>query len=170
MGNNTSSMASSRVTKKKKQQRRKHRPQCRRGMFNHVDGRNYREDHAVAGPYQWVTVFFNWADRRLTDEELMDLVLARIHARDGIISSRPVHHDVKFCLSLPIPELWQRTDIIIVGGAQNMARWYKEQIQHAGMRINRQYLFRAQNRKDCCYRKAWRSGQSVDGLGRLNRQ
>ncbi|KAJ5121000.1 uncharacterized protein N7515_008961 [Penicillium bovifimosum] len=116
-------------------------------MFNHVDGRNYREDHAVAGPYPWVTVFFNWADRRLTDEELMDLVLARIHARDGIISSRPVHHDVK-----------------------NMARWYKEHIQHAGMRINRLYLFRAQNRKDCCYRRAWRGGQSVDGLGRLNRQ
>jgi hypothetical protein len=145
MGNEVSSMSSSRVAKKKNK-RAKHR----RGMFTYPNGRNIREDHTLAGANQWVTVFFDWTDRKVNDEELMDLVVARIDARDGIISSQPVHHDVKFCLSLRVPKIWHRTDVSIAAGAKLVAQWHKSEIRHAGMRINRRYLFRAANRKTSC--------------------
>lgn len=118
----------------------------RRGMFNHPSGCNIPEYYPLAGVNQWVTIFFNWADVQYTDEELMDLVMARINARDGIISSQPVHHDVKWCLSLRVPGNWHRGDVSIAATAKVIAQWYQSEIRHAGLRINREYLFRGSNR------------------------
>jgi hypothetical protein len=116
-------------------------------MFNYPNGRNIREEPHVPGANQWVTVFFNWADHKYNDEELMDLVLARINARDGIISSEPVHHDVKWCLSLRVPGYWKPTDVSIAGAAKVIAQWHQSEMRHAGMKVNRRYLFRGNNRK-----------------------
>ncbi|KAJ5458740.1 hypothetical protein N7475_010128 [Penicillium sp. IBT 31633x] len=142
MGNSVSAIGSSRVTRQKKKGTR-----YRRGMFNHPSGRNIPEDYMQPGVNQWVTVFFNWSERQYNDEELMDLVVARINARDGIISSQPVHHDVKWCLSLRVPSNWHHGDFSIAATAKVIAQWYQSEIRHAGVRINRRYLFRGQNRK-----------------------
>ncbi|KAF9253811.1 hypothetical protein DTO006G1_8897 [Penicillium roqueforti] len=136
-----SSVDSSPVTKEAKKRTKL------QGMFNYPDGRNIREKHYPAGRNQWVTVFFNWADHQLDDEDLMDLVVARIVARDGIISSEPVHHDVKWCLSLRVPGYWNLSDIEIASTAKDIAKWYRSEIRHAGMQINRRYLFRRNNRR-----------------------
>ncbi|CAI7631010.1 unnamed protein product [Penicillium glandicola] len=118
-----------------------------RGMFNYPNGRNIREEHNPAKINQWVTVFLNWADHKYNDEELMDLVVARINARDGIISSQPVHHDVKWCLSLRVPGYWNPSDVSIAAAARVIAQWHKSEMRHAGMKINRRYLFRGNNRR-----------------------
>lgn len=141
MGNHVSAIDSRRVTKKAKKRTNL------RGMFNYPNGRNIREEPHVPGANQWVTVFFNWADHKYNDEELMDLVLARINARDGIISSEPVHHDVKWCLSLRVPGYWKPTDLAIAGAAKVIAQWHQSEMRHAGMKINRRCLFRGNNRK-----------------------
>ncbi|OQE71762.1 hypothetical protein PENNAL_c0101G01576 [Penicillium nalgiovense] len=140
MGNHVSAIDSCRVTKKAKKRNL-------RGMFNYSNGRNIREEPHVPGGNQWVTVFFNWADHKYNDEELMDLVVARINARDGIISSEPVHHDVKWCLSLRVPGYWKPTDVSIAGAAKVIAQWHQSEMRHAGMKINRRYLFRGSNRR-----------------------
>ncbi|KAJ5422848.1 hypothetical protein N7445_010956 [Penicillium cf. griseofulvum] len=141
MGNKVSVIDSPRVTKKGKKRARN------RGMFNYPNGRNIREDDYPAGANQWVTVFFNWADHKYNDKELMDLVVARINARDGIISSEPVHHEVKWCLSLRIPGYWKPSDVSIAGAAKVIAQWHQSEMCHAGVKINRKYLFRGSNRK-----------------------
>lgn len=141
MGNQASTMDSSRVTKKAK------KPTKLRGMFNHPNGRNIPEGHNSTKANQWVTVFFNWGDHKYNDEDLMDLVMARINARDGIISSEPVHHDVKWCLSLRIPGDWSPTDISIAAAAKVIAKWHQSEMRHAGMMVNRRYLFRGNNHK-----------------------
>ncbi|OQD67889.1 hypothetical protein PENPOL_c003G02282 [Penicillium polonicum] len=141
MGNQVSTMGSSRVTKKAKKRIKL------RGMFNYPNGRNIPEEYNVTKPNHWVTVFFNWADHKYSDRELMDLVVARINARDGIISSEPVHHDVKWCLSLRVPGYWNPTDTSVAGAAKVVAQWHQSEMRHAGMKINRRYLFRSNNRK-----------------------
>ncbi|KAJ9486093.1 hypothetical protein VN97_g7254 [Penicillium thymicola] len=141
MGNQVSTVDSSRVSKKAKK--------CTklRGMFNYPNGRNIPEEYNLTKPNQWVTVFFNWADHKYNDEELMDLVVARINARNGIISSEPVHHDVKWCLSLRVPTYWNPTDVSIAATAKVVAQWHQSEMRHAAMKINRRYLFRGNNRK-----------------------
>ena len=116
-------------------------------MFNYPNGRNIREQYNSIRANQWVTVFFNWADHKYNDEELMDLVVARINARDGIISSEPVHHDVKWCLSLRVPEYWNPSDVSITAAAKVIAKWHQSEMRNAGMKINRRYLFRGNNRR-----------------------
>jgi hypothetical protein len=140
MESKVSAIDSSRVTKNKRHLRIP-------GMFNHPNGKNIREDKYPAGSNHWVTVFFNWADRKCSDHELMDLVVTRINARDGIISSEPVHHDVKWCLSLRVPGYWNPSDVSIAGTAKVIAQWYQIEMCHAGVKINRKYLFRGSNRK-----------------------
>ncbi|OQE41299.1 hypothetical protein PENCOP_c005G02882 [Penicillium coprophilum] len=140
MGNKVSAI-DSRVTKERKKR------VMIRGMFNYPNGRNILEEHHSTGANQWVTVFFNWADYKYNDEELMDLVVARINARNGIISSGPVHHDVKWCLSLRVPEYWKSSDVSIAAAAKVIAQWYQSEMRHAGVKINRRYLFRGCNRK-----------------------
>ncbi|KAJ5382138.1 hypothetical protein N7517_000049 [Penicillium concentricum] len=141
MGNKVSAI-DSRVTKKGKKRVKT------LGMFNYPNGRNIREEYRRTGGTQWVTVFFNWADHKYNDEELMDLVVARINARDGMISSEPVHHDIKWCLSLRVPGYWKPTDISIAAAAKVIAQWHKSEMRHAGVKINRRYLFRDSNRKN----------------------
>ncbi|KAJ5493561.1 hypothetical protein N7463_009648 [Penicillium fimorum] len=125
MGNKVSAI-DSRVTKEGKKRIRN------RGMFNYPNGRNIREEYHRAGAGQWVTVFFNWADHKYHDEELMALVVARINARDGIISSEPIHHDVKWCLSLRVPEYWKPSDVSIAAAAKVIAQWHQSEMRHAG--------------------------------------
>lgn len=141
MGNQVSTVDSSRVSKKARK--------CTklRGMFNYPNGRNIPEEYSLTKPNQWVTVFFNWADHKYNDEELMDLVVARINARNGIISSEPVHHDVKWCLSLRVPTYWNPTDVSITATAKVVAQWHQSEMRYAGMKINRRYLFRGINPK-----------------------
>ncbi|KAJ5779939.1 hypothetical protein N7457_005099 [Penicillium paradoxum] len=142
MENQVSAVGSSQVTKKAKQ--------CikhRRGMFNYPNGCNIRENYTPDDANQWVTVFFNWADRLYSDEELMDLVIARINARDGTISSQPVHHDIRWCLSLCVPGSWHASDFSIAGTAKAVAQWYQSEMRHAGICINRGYMFRDNHRK-----------------------
>lgn len=141
MGNQASAMDSSRVTKKAKRRTKI------RGMFNYPNGQNILEEHNLTKANHWVTVFFNWADHKYNYEELMDLVVARINARDGIISSEPVHHDVKWCLSLRIPGYWNPTDVSIAAAAKVVAQWHQSEMRHASMKINRRYLFRCNNHK-----------------------
>ncbi|OQE06161.1 hypothetical protein PENVUL_c019G03166 [Penicillium vulpinum] len=145
MGNTVSAIDSSRVTRKAKKRARN------RGMFNYPNGRNIQEEYSPSGANQWVTVFFNWADHKYNDEELMDLVVARINARDGIISSEPVHHDIKWCLSLRVPVYWNPSDISIAGTAKVIAQWHQSEMRHAGVKINRKYLFRGSNRRKKCH-------------------
>ncbi|CAI7636148.1 unnamed protein product [Penicillium discolor] len=141
MGNQASAMDSSRVTKKAKKRT------MLRGMFDYPNGRNISEEHNPTKANHWVTVFFKWADHKYNDEDLMDLVVARINARDGIISSEPVHHDVKWCLSLRIPGYWDPTDVSIAAAAKVVAKWHQSEMRHTGMKINRKYLFRGNNHK-----------------------
>ncbi|KGO40638.1 hypothetical protein PEXP_071420 [Penicillium expansum] len=129
MGNKASAIHSSRVTKKAKKRNNL------RGMFNYPNGRNIREQYNSTRANQWVTVFFNWADHKYNDEELMDLVVARINARDGIISSEPVHHDVKWCLSLRVPEYWNPSDVSITAAAKVIAKWHQSEMRNAGLWI-----------------------------------
>ncbi|KGO74953.1 hypothetical protein PITC_031910 [Penicillium italicum] len=125
MGNKVSAIDSSRVEKKAKKRANL------RGMFNYPNGRNIREEHNSTRANQWVTVFFNWTDHKYNDDELMDLVMARINARDGIISSEPVHHDVKWCLSLRVPGYWNPSDFSIAAAAKVIAKWHQSEMRHA---------------------------------------
>jgi hypothetical protein len=117
-----------------------------RGMFNYPNGRNITEEADPPGENQYVTVFFNWSDRLRNDGQLMDLVVDHIMARDGIITPTPVHHDIRFCLSLRVPRHWKPTDASVTSIAIGIAQWYKSEIIHAGMNIDRSYLFRFAHR------------------------
>jgi hypothetical protein len=115
-----------------------------RGMFNKANGRNILEP-VPPGENQYVTVFFSWADRLHNDEELMDLVVERIKAADGIISPEPVHHEIQCCLSLRVPRHRNATDYSIAWIAQDIARWNKSEMIHTGKNIDRSYMFRGSN-------------------------
>ena len=125
-----------------KQIKKRYRGMCYRGMFNYSNGRNIPEDANPIGENQYVTVFFDWADRLRNDEQLMSLVVDRIMARDGIITPKPVHHEIRFCLSLRVPRHWNPTDVSIASCAKDIAEWHRSEIIHAGMKIDRSYLFR----------------------------
>ncbi|CAG7920325.1 unnamed protein product [Penicillium olsonii] len=114
-----------------------------RGLFNRRNGDNIPECLHPPSPSQYVTVFFNWTDRMHNDEQLMALVAARIKARDGIITPEPVHHDLRWCMSLRVPKHHEATDVSIADCAKCVADWIRQQIIYQGVNIDRDYLFRS---------------------------
>ncbi|CAG8080892.1 unnamed protein product [Penicillium salamii] len=114
-----------------------------RGLFLQRNGLNILENRYPPTPSQYVTVFFNWADRNYNDEQLMTLVAARIRARDGIITPEPIHHDVRWCMSLRVPQHREATDTSVADCAKVVADWIRQEIVHKEVQIDRDYVFRS---------------------------
>jgi hypothetical protein len=112
-----------------------------RGLFTKPSGQNIL-DPVPDGENQYVTVFFEWRDNLLSDLELMDLVVDRISAADGIIGPEAIHHDTMWCLSIRVPRHYNASDLTIAAIAQDIAKWHKSEKFRAGKKLDRNFLFR----------------------------
>lgn len=112
------------------------------GIFNCSNGRNILEDRYPTDPDHFVTVFFDWEDRLCSDEQLMTLMIVRITARNCVITPEPVHHNIRWCLSLRVPAHYEPSEISITAYAKVIAEWHREEIMNSRLQIDRSYLFR----------------------------
>ncbi|KAJ5775288.1 uncharacterized protein N7511_000299 [Penicillium nucicola] len=107
-----------------------------------VNGQNLWESDQWSQLSCWVNVKFDRWEYTWGDDQLLDLVIARIESGKATISSEALHHKKACTLSLRVPWNSNDTGDSIALAAIQLAKRYQDEVLAGKTRLDRIYLFR----------------------------